>query len=674
MIENFPDVPEVPFPIKLGGGLDTETPVLSQLPGGVMGSENYEPKLNGGYVRIGGICRYDGRPRPSEAVIRVLGAQSSFGAMALGDTVTGAPSGATGKVVYASSTQIALTDVVGAFATGDTLTIGGAYKGVARVEPSVMAQDYNLMQAGAEDFKRASIGPVPGLAGTPVRGAAILYGVLYAWRDQDALTQKVFKATAAGWVEVPLLQRIAFTGGTTEYAEGSTLSKGGVTATVRRVVQQGGDPDNWSAGSPASGWLIISGASGSFTAGAAAGGGLCTLSGPQEQITLKAGGRWDLKPYNFGGGLTMRLYGADGVNDLIEFDGEILVPIPVAMPLKPSAVEVHKQHVWAAFGTSLQRSAIQNPYLWTVITGSAEIGMGDIVTGLKSVAGSETEAAMLVTSLNRSAAVYGDSSSFKISTLSTEVGAAPFTIQEMGKVVALDAAGMRDFTPTQAFGNFKSQTITDHIIRQATNLQARASVVSKATGRYRLFLGDGRMLSGVPGKRWTWQWCRLPWTVNVACEGEINGLSCVFIGCDDGYVREMDIGRSFDGESISYWLKLPFSMLGEPGRNKALARASLEMSTSSAGLIKYYIETDYGDSERIGTSAGTADTPPPPAPWDVGNWDTGVWDGKSGQTIRIRAKTTAENVSFTFFGDSRTELPHELHSLVIYKRKRRTIK
>ena len=176
---------------------------------------------------------------------------------------------------------------------------------------------------------------MPGLDGTPVRGCAVLYGTLYAWRDFDVATQKVYKATAAGWVEVPLLKRVAFTAGTTAYTEGSTLSRGGVTATVRRVVVQSGD---WSGGSPASGWLIISDVSGgSFTAGVAGGGGVCTLSGAEAQITLTAGGRWELKPYNFFGGLTMRLYGADGVNDLIEFDGTVLVPIPVAgMTKKPS--------------------------------------------------------------------------------------------------------------------------------------------------------------------------------------------------------------------------------------------------------------------------------------------------------------------------------------------------
>lgn len=664
---DLPASADKPAPIALGGGLDVETPILSRAPGWLLAAENYEPKVGGGYARLGGCERFDGRPSPSSVVVTILGAQSAFLAMSPGDPVIAAPSGAQATVVYADANLVAVIRVTGAFANGDTLSVGGAPKGVVLLDPQVFALQVNTLQAAAEDFLRTEIGKVPGLDGKPVRGVAVLYDELYAWRDHDETTQKVFKATPTGWQEVPLLQRIAFTNGTSEYAEGSTLSKGGVTATVRRVVVQAGDPDDW-AGTPTSGWLIISDATGTFTAGAAAGDGAVTLGGAQSQIVLAAGGRWELKTYNFFGGLSMRIYGADGVNDLIEFDGEVLAPIPVEMPSKPVALELHKQHLWAAFGTSVQRSAIGNPHLWTVITGSAELGMGDIVTGLKSVAGSETEAAMLVTSRDRSAAIYGDSSAYRIAPLSTEVGARPYTLQEIGKVVALDTAGMRDFTPTQAFGNFKSLTITDHIRRLATNLEARASVISKELGRYRLFLTGGRMLTGVSGKRWAWTFSSLPFGVNVACEGEIDGVSRVFIGCDDGYVREMDRGRSMDGEALSYWFKTTPSPLGSAGWRKKLANPTVEASSQSAGEIKFYVEPDYGNHETLDTAVSQGALPAPPTLWDVDSWDDGFWDGQTGQTVRFRARAAGEAFSLTVYGESRTELPHEITSMNLYHR------
>lgn len=666
---DFPANADEPFEFQAGGGLDTETPVRQLPPGGVLGSDCYEPKVGGGYARLGGIERHDGRPSPSSVDVIVVGVDGLTGTFAAGQTVLGSPSGAQGTVAWAADGLLALVGVTGSFTTGDTLTVGGAYRGVARSDPNVMPEQTNAMMAAAADWQRAFITQVPGLAGTPVRGCAVLYGVLYAWRDSSVSAQKVYKATTAGWVEVPLLQRVAFTNGTTEPAEGAVITKGGVTATVRRVVAQAGD---WTMGNKSSGWLIISGASGTFTAGAITGGGVLDLAGAQAQITLAPGGRWELKPYNFFGGLTMRLYGADGVNDLIEFDGEVLVPIPVAgMDRKPKHLELHQQQLWAAFFTSVQHSGIQDPYKWTILSGAAELGMGDEVTGLKSVAGSATEAALLVASKDKSAAIYGDPTGYRIDTLSTEVGAAPYTLQEIGKVVALDAAGVRDFTPTQAFGNFRSQTLTDHLRRKVTNLTARASVLSKATGRYRLFLSDWRMLTGAPGKRWSWMFSALPWGVNVACEGEIDGLSRVFIGCDDGYVREMDVGRSLDGEAMSYWLKLPYSVLKQPGWRKQGAHITAEVAGASYGTLKATVEVDYGNPDRLESQVERADIPPPASLWDIGGWDLGVWDGQAGQTTQFRLRWAGENVSVTFFGESANELPHEINSVAIWHRRRR---
>ena len=664
---DIPASTDEPFEFVVGGGLDTETPVRQLLPGGVLGSDNYEPKVGGGYARLGGVERFDGRASPSAVEIEVMRVDGLTGTFAAGDVVAGMPSGATGIVAFADGELIALVNVTGAFIVGDTLTVGGAYRGVAYTEPSVTPDQTNAMYAGAADWQRALIQAVPGLASTPVRGVAVLYGEVYAWRDFDVSLQKVYKATTAGWVEVPLLKRVAFTNGTTEYLDGATLSKGGVTATIERVVTQVGD---WTGGSPASGWFILSNiVGGPFSAGVAGGGGVATLAGAESQITLTAGGRWDLKAYNFFGGLTMRLYGADGVNDLIEFDGEVLVPIPVdGMTTKPRFVELHQQQLWAAFGTSVQHSGIQAPFQWTVLSGAAELAMGDEVTGLKSIAGSETEAAMLVTSQNKSAAIYGAATGYRIGTLSTEVGAAPYTLQEIGKVVALDAAGVRDFTPTQAFGNFKSQTITDHLRRKVTNLTARASVLSKATGRYRLFLSDGRMLTGAPGKRWAWMFSTLPWGVNVACEGEIGGLSEVFIGCDDGFVRRMDVGRSMDGATVDHWLKLPYSVLGRSGWKKTGAHITAEVAGASFGTLKATVEVDYGDPDRLESQVERADIPPPASLWDIGNWDQGVWDGQAGQTTRFKLRWAGENVSVTFFGDSAQELPHEINSVTVWYR------
>lgn len=82
--------------------------------------------------------------------------------------------------------------------------------------------------------------------------------------------------------------RIAFTAGSSEYVAGESLVQGATTATVKRVILTSGA---WGT-SNAAGEMIITPGSGVFVAGAALGGGACTLSGPA--VSLEPFGRWQV--------------------------------------------------------------------------------------------------------------------------------------------------------------------------------------------------------------------------------------------------------------------------------------------------------------------------------------------------------------------------------------------
>ena len=92
MIE-FPAATAIPFEFALGVGLDTETPTRQKKPGWVIGSDGYEPKPEGGYARLGGIERFDGRTSPSAAELTILYVDGNTTPFASGNTVIGSPSG-----------------------------------------------------------------------------------------------------------------------------------------------------------------------------------------------------------------------------------------------------------------------------------------------------------------------------------------------------------------------------------------------------------------------------------------------------------------------------------------------------------------------------------------------------------------------------------------------------
>ncbi|NCV63849.1 MAG: hypothetical protein EBW49_08050, partial [Betaproteobacteria bacterium] len=98
-------------------------------------------------------------------------------------------------------------------------------------------------------------------------------------------------------------------------------------------------------------------------------GATVTLSGAQTAITLLPGGKGVVTQANFFGQASgARIYYADGVNRMWEFDGTTLVPLNTA-GLVPKYVTAHKRYLFYSVNSSLFYRAVGNPY---ATTGGAE--------------------------------------------------------------------------------------------------------------------------------------------------------------------------------------------------------------------------------------------------------------------------------------------------------------
>jgi hypothetical protein len=345
--------------------------------------------------------------------------------------------------------------------------------------------------AAAADIYRALIGPVPGAG--PVRGVHMLKGVLYGWRDNEQQTQcLMWKATETGWANIALGYEVYFTsGGTDEIVEGDLvvgLTSGAGGFALRVVLESG----SW-AGGTARGRLIFA----SLTAALVAGEGLtafpqatppttfpdmATCTGPAEQITLLPGGRYEVENFNFSGSTdTKRMYGCDTVNRGFECDGTVFVPINTGMvDDRPTHMKNSKNMLFFGFGGSNQNSGIGQPYAWTAVTGAAEIGIGDDITGYAEQAGD----ALVIFARNRSDQLLGTSvADFDKKTLSNKSGAIPYTIQTYGSTLYLDDQGIRSITPTQNFGNFNDDPVSQ-IVQPIIDLFRRKGVLEMTSVGY----------------------------------------------------------------------------------------------------------------------------------------------------------------------------------------------
>ncbi len=663
----------------LAGGLDSESAQLTLRPGTVIGAVNYESSALEGYERIGGYERFDGRARPSDAVYKCMQALATFTGVAVGDTVTGATSGATARVIAVrTAAQIVVTRVAGAFAVGEALAVAGNAVGVFNGDGSdINGFDDNTFMALAAASYRADIGAVPGSG--PLRGIAVLNGVVYAWRDNVAATAcAVYKGTPTGWAPVLHYYELAFTGGSgVEPAVGASVTKGAVSALLKRVVVESG---TFAAGTAKGRFIVGAPSGGSFTAGAFTAGVTATAGGAELAIAQLPGGRLDSVVYNFSGRAgVQRLYAADGVNRGFEFDGDVLVPIATGMAVdKPVHCVAHKNHLFFSFEGSVQNSAIGEPYRWSAVVGAAEIAAGDLVTGFQVLPSDADGGALMVFAAARTWVLYGSSSAdWRFVNFADDVGAQRWSVQNLGRVLVFDTLGVAVVSATQAFGNFVRLPLSARIQTLLKSRQVTASVVNRADNRMRLFFASGDALSITPiptqegGSTLAFMPIDYGRPVGCTCGAVMGGEHRNFFGSDDGFVYEADRGRSFDGAVIGGYLKLAFNHIKSPMEKKRFRRADLESKNRSACGLQVQGEYSLGDP-AIGLT-DVADVPQLAggAYYSVSNYAQSYYSVPVNALSKVRLDGVGTSLCLSFVSRAANELPHTLQSVSIVYTPRR---
>lgn len=609
-----------------------------------------------------GYERHNGRPSPSAATASVIDITLT-GAIAVGDTVTGVDSAATAVVVATPSGQIVVTKVSGTFQSGEVLNVAAAPQATTTSTPHgaatalLRAQYKNLAADSYRDDIAAPTGSGDSLGGIRFGG------ITYTWRNNAGGTAvDVWKSSATGWQAVTLYNEVSFTlGGTATPADGATLTQGGVTATVKRVVLEGGA---WS-GTAAGRFIVTNPAGGNFAAGAATltGGATVTLSAIQTAITLLPDGVYEFIVENFGGGVnTNRIYGCDGVNRGFEFDGDTIVPINTGMTLDaPSHVHAIQQQLVFSFVGSVQHAAPGTPYIWSAIVGAAELGMGDTVNGFATQPGTSTLGAMAIFTRNKISVLYGTGvANWQLSKYRDEIGAYTHSIQDVGYTMFLDDQGITNLQTSQNFGNFSHEALSARIKSWVNGKRTKitASCVCRNKSQYRLFFSDnyalfttfsGKKIVGMMPQKLkhaaTWAWS----------SEESDGSEVIYFGATNGMVYQMEKGTSFDGDPISHSIKLAWSFLGTPGLIKRFHDAAIEIAGGGYAEFSFGYKLGYAKTTIAQPVAQTEAVSFSLAVWDEPGvtWDSGItWDGTTLAPSLLGMGGEGENVSLIFSGSS----------------------
>ena len=674
--------------VLLRGGWDQITPSLSLKPGVVRDAVNYEASTTGGYTRIAGYERFDGRPKPSDATYDVIEVTAFANVPSVGDTLTGNSSGATGQIIAVGGSYVVVTKTAGTFSTPETVKVGATTIGTTQTQTSVItAQKYAQYRAAAANVYRADIDKVPGEG--PVRGVFGLQvaseDVVFAFRDNVGATScDLYKSSTGGWVQVDYLYEVYFNSGAVAIPqEGETLTQGGVTATIRRVVVQSGS-DDWT-GTAQGKFIIEAPAGGNFAAGAASvtvSLATVVLEGAQTAITMLPGGRFQTDEGNFtGSSQTLRAYGCDGVNRMWEFDGEVLTPIDTALgEYTPSHVVCHLDYLFYSYRSSLGFSGPGAPYKHTAADGAGEIAVGSDINDLLVQPGAQDTGALAVFCDSKTSMLYGkDLASFNLVPFNTGTGGVAFTAQNMAQSFVLDTIGVFSLTTTLAYGNFQAATLTSNIrpfIEQEL-AKVAASSLNRSKNQYRLFFNDGYGLyiTVVNAKNLGAMPVYYPNVVYCTWEGRQSGEQVAFFGDADGYVHQFDKGSSFDGANIDHYITFNWNAIDSPRILKQFRHAVVEMTGDSYAEINFGYQLGYGNSVYAQAlpvlySSGFQLAPS----WDAFTWDSFVWDGRTILPTEVSMRGTAENVQITISGSSDYVYAFTLNSVITHYTPRRGLR
>ena len=330
-----------------------------------------------------------------------------------------------------------------------------------------------------------------------------------------------------------------------------------------------------------------------------------------------------------------------------------------------------------AYRSSLQHSAIANPYNWTPLLGAGELGTGDTITNLIGVSGSEASAALMAQCQDSAWVLYGsDSASWQFVRISEEAGAQAGSAQEINGVLSFDRDGFRRFKPTLVFGNFSYESESRLIEPLVKNATVKASVLVKNKSQYRCFFSDGLFITGTPIKGGMgWMACDYGRVIECAVGAEINGRYRIFMGDADGWVLEADVGRNFDGATVLASMRL--SSQNQRSSVTIKQYRHLEMESLAESAFELAVAAEYSDSDpdlAAVTATSMQDYKRQYGSglfWDFNSWDRAYWDVSLTSRVRYPIHGQGRSIALLMQSESANQLPHTVKSGVVLHTVRR---
>jgi hypothetical protein len=611
------------------GGLDEITPPLMTKDGACRRMQNYEQDIRGGYRRIEGYERFAGQPVISRMTFHTMSigcaSESGYSIPTLG-TLRGATSGATALFVAPTSTSESVLE--SAFRPAFGVAVTGTSCFVANLSGQFEPSEEILVS------DRADL-PVPFVARTtavPVVGENALDNAQRVYQVERLVAALVYGVALRNeYIYCKVLSVAEFNGMPVVAAVVQEISASVKSLKFFLPIYSSDQVAAWSPY-----WVGV---------GSALAIGGANLASEPEYC--------DIISYNFSGATgDRRLWCVTGVGKAFSLSAPGAVNfVTTGMAVdKPTRIAVHGNRLFLAFGPSMQFSAAGDPFSWTPVLGAGEINMGEPITSMRTVKGSDSTEVLLAGTQKGLAILYGNSAStFQLSWVSREVGMQAGSLQIMSNPIFVNDYGVTSLAAAQEFGNFNDAIISQSVQRFIEKRVRRVScsVLVRSKNQYRVFFNDGTALyftfSG--SKLAAITPMRFPRPVRSIVSYYNGDEEVILFTTDTTFVYRMDVGRNFDGEAIDAFALMSFNHLKSPRLRKAFRRLVLEVIADS-GYVAFKAGADVDYSGPVAQQSPEQDVQANNETlWDEFTWDEFTWDTSGRGPITVPVDGTGKNVA-----------------------------
>jgi hypothetical protein len=582
------------YPFEFRGGLISNLSPLqqgTQAPGSARLLKNFEPSVDGGYMRIEGYNKYDSAFVPAYGNPKVQG------------------SGQTG-------TTLIISNILTAPVEGSTFTIAG------------VTGTYTIAAAGvsySSTYKIATVTLTAALASSPADKAAVTFTShtgtvkgIAAWNSTvvAARNADIYSTTGTGFtkISVPYYGTVLVNGaGQT----GSTVALDGLI----KAPQIG---DTFSIAGIEQVYTVLAVPTVTSTAATVSiYPALASSPADNAAVTWLSANRTSSYKTRFSKyrlNNTERIVGVDGTNYPFIYDGTTFKVLSDKTTdiLGAQFVISHKNQLFFAKDEKIIFTAPYTDDDFTAAAGSGIINIGGLITGIIVF----RETLIIFTDKTISQLSGTTIQDFSLQPITKNVGCvAPDTIQEVGgDVMFLGPEGLRLLGATDRIGDFSLGVVSKPIQPETTSLisahSAFASCVIKQKSQYRIFgYNDSITASNAKGILGTQvageaaggiAWAELVGFKCYVADGDYqNQTETIVFANNDGFVYEMEQGNSFNGSNIIASFATPYVPINDFRIRKTFYKLYLYTDPQGSVTTSVNLKLDFDDQGSIQPSTIT---------------------------------------------------------------------